>query len=69
MSEDHRCFTNNRDAALALLNGGYRLSRKSGGFLGQLIVDHTPLTARQRKWLDDMLEDASLPPISEDEVK
>ena len=36
-------FTDARSAALALLNGSDRLTRKAGSFLGQLAVDSTPL--------------------------
>ena len=47
-------FTKHSDAALALLNSGERLSRKAGSFLGQLVVDPTPLTDRQADWLDTL---------------
>lgn len=55
-------FTNQRDAALALLNSDIALTRKAGSFLGQLAVDETPMTDKQRDWLDTLLERASLPP-------
>ena len=44
-------FANHRDAALALLNGNHRLSRKAGQFLGQLAVDSTPMSEAQADWL------------------
>jgi len=56
-------FTTHRDAALALLNGNNRLTRKAGSFCGQLAVDPTPMSAAQREWLDTLLERASLPPL------
>lgn len=39
-----RPFPDHRSAALALLSGGYRLTRKAGQFLGQIAVDTTELT-------------------------
>jgi hypothetical protein len=50
-----------REAALALLNGNHRLSRKAGQFLGQLAVDSTPLSEAQAGWLSKLLERAGLP--------
>ena len=57
-------FTNQRDAALALLNSGTRLTRKAGSFLGQLCCDSTPMTDAQESWLASLLERAELPPFS-----
>lgn len=59
-----RPFADHRAAALALLNGGYRLSRKAGQFLGQLAVDCTPLSAAQAEWLRKLLDRAGLPPLA-----
>lgn len=56
-------FTNHRDAALALLNLGGRLTRKKGQFLGQLCVDPTGLSEKQHNWLSGMLKDEGLPPL------
>lgn len=56
-------FTNHRDAALALLNGGGRLTRKAGSFLGQLCVDPMPMTDAQQDWLETLLDRAGLPPL------
>jgi hypothetical protein len=60
-----RPFPNHRAAALALLNGGFRLSRKAGQFLGQLAVDSSPLTASQADWLHNLLVRAGLPPLAD----
>jgi hypothetical protein len=60
-----RPFTNHRDAALALLNGNYRLSRKAGQFLGQLAVDTSPMSEAQADWLGKLLDRAGLPPMAE----
>ena len=60
-----RPFPNHRQAALALLNGNYRLSRKAGQFLGQLVVDPSPISAKQVDWLTKLLDLASLPPLAE----
>lgn len=58
-------FTNHRDAALALLNGTYRLSRKAGQFLGQLAVDPSPMSEAQADWLAKLLDRAGLQPMAE----
>jgi hypothetical protein len=56
-------FQTHREAALALLNAGGRLTRKAGSFLGQCAVDPVPLTGLQQEWLDTLLERAGLPPL------
>jgi hypothetical protein len=58
-------FNNHRDAALALLNGSSRLSRKAGQFLGQLVVDPTPISEAQADWLSKLLDRAGSPPLAE----
>ena len=60
-----RPFTDHRQAALGLLNGNHRLSRKGGQFLGQLAVDSTPMSEAQADWLGKLLDRAGLPPIAE----
>lgn len=59
-------FADASGAALALLNRGERLSRKAGSFLGQCVVDPTPLTPAQSDWLRTLLERAGLPPVAGD---
>jgi hypothetical protein len=56
-------FIDHRDAALSLLNGGFRLTRKSGQFLGQLAVDVSPLSKAQADWLAKLLCKHGLPPM------
>lgn len=56
-------FRNHRDAALALLTKGERLTRKAGSFLGQLATDDTPMTDKQSEWLGTLLERSGLPPL------
>jgi hypothetical protein len=56
-------FDNHRAAALALLSGEARLSRKAGSFLGQIVVDDSPLTPAQSDWLGKLLARAGLPPM------
>jgi|GEM_PF-660380 len=58
-------FESHREAALALLNGSSRLTRKAGSFLGQLAVDPTPMSDAQADWLATLLERASLPSLRE----
>lgn len=58
-------FPNHRQAALALLNGNHRLSRKAGQFLGQLAVDLSPMSEAQADWLMKLLDRAGLPPLAE----
>lgn len=58
-------FANHRDAALALLCGNHRLSRKAGQFLGQLAVDPSPMSEAQADWLAKLLDRAGLPPMAE----
>lgn len=60
-----RPFPDHRAAALALLNGTSRLSRKAGQFLGQLAVDSTPMSKAQADWLAKLLDRAGLPPMAE----
>lgn len=56
-------FKSHRDAALALLNGDYRLTRRSGSFLGQLCTDPTPMTVAQADWLATLLSRNNLPAL------
>jgi hypothetical protein len=60
-------FRTQREAALALLNGSSRLTRKAGSFCGQLAVDPTPMSEAQREWLDALLERACLPGLAAQE--
>lgn len=60
-----RPFSDHRAAALALLKGTSRLSRKAGQFLGQLAVDSTPMSEAQADWLAKLLDRAGLPPMAE----
>lgn len=43
-------FETRRAAALAILSGQSRLTRKAGSFLGQLVVDPLPMTDAQSEW-------------------
>lgn len=56
-------FRSAREAALALLTSGSTLTRKAGSFLGQTVVDPTPLTEAQAGWLEALLDRAGLPPF------
>ena len=56
-------FTDHRQAALALLNGPHRLTRKAGQFLGQLAVDASPMSEAQADWLAKLLDKHCLPAL------
>lgn len=56
-------FESHRDAAIALLSGEHRLTRKAGQFLGQIAVDPSPLTDPQAGWLATLLRHARLPAL------
>ena len=60
-----RAFSDHRQAALALLNGNCRLSRKAGQFLGQLAVDPSPMSEAQVDWLAKLLDRNGLQPVVE----
>lgn len=49
-----------RELALAILINGERLTRKAGSFLGQLIVDPTPMSQAQQEWFSTLQERAGL---------
>ena len=63
----HAQFPDHRQAALALLNGNHRLSRKAGSFLGQCAVDPTPMTNAQADWLGKLLDKNGLPPLARED--
>lgn len=58
-----RPYRSHRAAALAILESGTHLTRKSGCFLGQIIADPTQLSAAQEIWLAQLLGRAKLPPL------
>ena len=64
-----RPFPDHREAALALLNGNHRLSRKAGQFLGQLVVDPSPMSEAQAEWLAKLLNRAGLPWLAEGDAQ
>lgn len=53
-------FDDRRALALAILNKGEGLTRKSGQFLGQLCADGFPLTDKQHDWLVKLTERAGI---------
>lgn len=58
-------FSSHRWAALAILNSEAKLSRKEGGFLGQIAVDPTQLTPKQADWLTKLLERTGQPSMTQ----
>lgn len=55
------CFSDHRQAALALLNSDHRFTRKAGQFLGQLAVDPSPMSDLQAAWLAKLLAKNGFP--------
>ncbi|MEO6151859.1 MAG: hypothetical protein ABIT09_01200 [Croceibacterium sp.] len=53
-------FNSRRALALALLNNGDGLNRRSGQFLGGIAFDPTPLTPNQQIWFEALIERAGL---------
>lgn len=51
-------FEARRSAAMLVLTRATGLTRKAGSFLGQCVVDPTPLTAAQAEWLNKLLDRA-----------
>lgn len=49
-----------RSLALALLNGGVGITRRSGQFLGQLVGEPSTLSAKQFEWLSALAERGGL---------
>ena len=62
-------FPDHRQAALALLNGNHRLTRKAGQFLGQLAVDSSPPSEAQAAWLGKLMDKHHKPPPVRDPRK
>ncbi len=58
-------FLTVRAAALAVLNSDAPQSWKTGQFLGGICYMEGPLSARQAKWLADILRKAELPPLAD----
>lgn len=52
--------TRRRTAALAILQGDCRLTRKAGSFLGQCVADPSPLTDKQHEWFLQLAERAGV---------
>lgn len=56
-------------AALELLRANNPpMTRKAGSFLGQLVVDATPMTEKQAGWLATLLDRAGMPPLSQEDA-
>lgn len=58
-------YETRREMSLAILTKGERLTRRSGSFLGQLIVDPTPMTEAQADWFRQLAERAGLIEVKE----
>ena len=58
--KDGYTFERRGELSLAILTKGERLTRKAGSFLGQLIVDPTPMTDAQQEWFAVLVERAGL---------
>ena len=58
-------YVSHREAALALLQAEARLTRKAGSFLGQCVVDPSPLSPAQFEWISTLLDRAGLPALAD----
>ena len=58
--QDKYTYETRRKMSLAILTKGERLTRRSGSFLGQLVVDPTPMTEAQADWFEQLAERAGL---------
>lgn len=54
-----------KGAAIAVLERGSDLNRKTGQFLGTVAVQDEPLSEKQRRWLDDLLNKHGLPALED----
>lgn len=54
-------FLERRALALQVLTVGEKLTRKSGSFLGQCVVDDHPLSDKQIDWFTTLAERAGVP--------
>lgn len=50
----------NSAIALRILTSAIPLSRKAGSFLGQIVVDDTPLTPKQAAWFEQLAAKAGI---------
>lgn len=64
-NRDTQRYDHHRAAALALLNSDAKLTRKAGGFLGQIAVDASPLSPAQSDWLAKLLHRNGLLSVAE----
>ena len=55
-------FTEHRTAAMALLTSGAPLRSKEGQFLGGIAFDANPLTDKQERWLEILLDRYAIQP-------
>lgn len=57
---DALTFEERRKVALEILVHGERLTRKAGSFLGQCVVDPSPLSPAQTEWFATLAERAGI---------
>ena len=66
-------MTSISDTALALLkahrDGQTKLTRKAGNFLGECVLDPSPLTEKQAAWLNTLAQRAGVPVLDLEEVE
>jgi hypothetical protein len=51
--------------AMSLLTAGVAIKPREGQFLGGIAFDANPLTEKQRRWLDILLDKHGLPPLAD----
>lgn len=61
------------DTAFAILvafrEGKTKVTRKAGNFLGECVVDPSPLSEKQAEWLNTLAERAGVPVLDPEEVQ
>ncbi len=53
-------FAERKAAALQVLSTCSQINRKSGGFLGNLVADPTPLSEKQLRWMIQLCQRAGV---------
>lgn len=61
-------FRDHREVAMAVLTCGAQLRRNEGQFLGGIAFDDTPLTEKQERWLNILVERYGVEPAGQGQL-